>query len=163
VDTPVRCYPAAPGIPQPGTATAQVPYGVAVHRARVSSGSPYESRYGFSRAVRSGDRVLVAGTAPIWPDGSCDPDPAAQTARCLEIVAASLEEAGAALVQVVRTRMYVVDRGDGDAVGEAHAVVFGEIRPASTIVVVAGLMDPRWKVEIEAEAELGGSGSPGGG
>ena len=127
-----------------------------VDRSRVSSGSPYEARYGFSRALRAGDRVCIAGTAPIWPDGSCDPDPAAQAARCLEIVAAALEGAGATLQEVVRTRMYIIDRDDGDAVGEAHAGVFREIRPASTIVVVAGLIDPRWKVEIEADAELGG-------
>ena len=126
-----------------------------MERAVISSGSPYEPRFGFSRAVRVGDRVAVAGTAPIWPDGSCDPDPAAQTARCLEIVAAALEEAGAELSDVVRTRMYIVDRADADAVGAAHGTVFGEVRPASTMIVVAGLVDPRWKVEVEAEAQLG--------
>ncbi len=125
-------------------------------RQRIASGSPYEQTIGFSRAMRVGDRVLVSGTAPIWPDGSCDPDPAAQTARCLEIVGAALEEAGAELRDVVRTRMYVVDCADCDAVGEAHAVVFAGIRPASTIIVVAGLLDPRWKVEIEVDAEVGG-------
>lgn len=121
-------------------------------RTRVQGGSPYEARYGFSRAVRVGDRVLVAGTAPIWPDGSCDPDPAAQARRCLEIIVAALREAGAAPEHVVRTRMFITDPDDADAVGAAHGEVFGEVRPAATMVVVAALLDPRWKVEIEAEA-----------
>ena len=121
-------------------------------RRRISSGSPFEPTIGFSRAVRVGGRVLVSGTAPVWPDGSCDPDPEAQARRCLEIIGAALGEAGAELGQVVRTRMYLTDRGDVDAVSRAHGAVFGEVRPASTMVVVAGLIDPRWKVEIEAEA-----------
>jgi enamine deaminase RidA (YjgF/YER057c/UK114 family) len=121
-------------------------------RRRVASGSPYEEAIGFSRAVRVGDRVLVSGTAPVWPDGSCDPDPAAQARRCLEIVAAALEEAGAALVDVVRTRLFLVDAADAPAVSAAHGEAFGDVRPAATMVVVAGLLDPRWRVEIEAEA-----------
>src|SRR5579884_103964 len=123
-------------------------------RQRVSSGSPFEPRFGFSRAVRVGDRVLVAGTAPIWPDGSCDPDPEAQARRCLEIIVAALREAGAKPADVVRTRTYITDAKDADAVGRAHGAVFGEVRPASTMVVVAGLLDPRWKVEMEAEAVI---------
>ena len=123
-------------------------------RKRVSSGSPYEPTIGFSRAVRVGDRVLVAGTAPIWPDGSCDPDPGAQAERCLEIVGAALAEAGAAPEHVVRTRMFITDAAHADAVARAHGRVFTEVRPAATMVVVAGLLDPRWKVEIEAEAVL---------
>lgn len=123
---------------------------------RISSGSPYEQRYGFSRAVRSDGRVIVSGTAPIWPDGSCDPDPGAQARRCLEIIGEALREAGSDLEQVVRTRMFIVDAADSDAVGAAHGEVFGELRPAATMVVVAALLDPRWKVEIEAEAELRG-------
>ena len=118
----------------------------------MSSGSPYEPAVGFSRAVRVGDRVLVSGTAPVWPDGSCDPDPAAQARRCLEIVEAALREAGATTADVVRTRTYLVDRGDWETVGRVHGEVFGATRPASTMVVVAGLLDPRWRVEIEAEA-----------
>ncbi len=121
-------------------------------RQRVSSGSPYESTIGFSRAVRVGDRVLVAGTAPIWPDGSCDPDPEAQARRALAIIVDAWREAGARPEHVVRTRMYVTDAGDAAAVGCAHGAAFGAVRPASTMVVVAGLLDPRWKVEIEAEA-----------
>lgn len=121
-------------------------------RVNVSSGSPYEPMIGFSRAVRVGDRVLVAGTAPVWPDGSVDPDPQVQAARCLEIILGALAEAGASAADVVRTRMFLTDPADGDAVGKAHGAVFGEIRPAATMVIVAGLLDPRWKVEIEAEA-----------
>jgi enamine deaminase RidA (YjgF/YER057c/UK114 family) len=123
-------------------------------RVRVSSGSPYEPVAGFSRALRVGSRVLVAGTAPIWPDGSCDPDPEAQTARCLEIVLAALAEAGAGAEHVVRTRMFLVDPADWEAVGRAHGAVFAQVRPVSTMVVVAALLDPRWRVEIEAEAVL---------
>jgi enamine deaminase RidA (YjgF/YER057c/UK114 family) len=123
-------------------------------RRRVASGSPYEPLIGFSRALRVGGRVLVAGTAPVWPDGSCDPDPEVQAARCLEIILAALAEAGAGPEQVVRTRMYLVDPADWEAVGRAHGAVFAAVRPAATMVVVAGLLDPRWRVEIEAEAQL---------
>jgi enamine deaminase RidA (YjgF/YER057c/UK114 family) len=121
-------------------------------RQRVSSGSPFEQTIGFSRAVRIGDRVIVSGTAPIWPDGSCDADPEAQARRCLEIIVAALAEAGATPAQVVRTRIYLTDAAYADAGGRAHSAVFRGVRPASTMIVVAALLDPRWKVEIEAEA-----------
>jgi enamine deaminase RidA (YjgF/YER057c/UK114 family) len=121
-------------------------------RGRVSSGSPWEPVIGFSRAVRVGDRVVVAGTAPVWPDGSCEPDAAAQARRCLGIIAAALAEAGASVDDVVRTRVYLTDRDDVGAVASVHGEVFARARPAATIVVVAGLVDPRWRVEIEAEA-----------
>lgn len=121
---------------------------------RVSSGSPYESTIGFARAVRVGSRVVVSGTAPVWPDGSCPDDPAAQTERCIEIIGAALEELGATVRDVVRTRMFVTSRADADAIGAAHGRAFGAVRPAATMVVVAGLLDPRWRVEIEAEAVL---------
>ena len=124
-------------------------------RTNISSGSPYEPTIGFSRAVRVGHRVLVAGTAPVWPDGSCDADPGVQTRRCLEIILAALREAGAGPQHVVRTRMYMANGADWEAIGRAHGEVFGEVRPAATMVVVAGLLDPRWKVEIEAEALVG--------
>jgi len=127
---------------------------MASERRRISSGSPFEPKIGFSRAVRVGRRVLVSGTAPIWPDGSCDPDPEIQAHRCLEIIFAALGEAGAEPQQVVRTRMYLTSAEYADAVGRAHGKVFGGVRPAATMVVVAGLLDPRWKVEIEAEAEV---------
>lgn len=123
-----------------------------MERRRISSGSPYEGRIGFSRAVAVGGRVLVSGTAPVWPDGSCDPDPQAQARRCLEIIEAALVEAGSSLKHVVRTRIFLVDGADADAVGRAHGGVFGETRPAATMVVVRALLDDRWKVEIEAEA-----------
>ncbi len=126
-----------------------------MERRRVSSGSPYEPFIGFARAVRVGDRVLVSGTAPIWPDGSCDPDPAAQMSRCIEIIGTALAEAGATLADVVRTRTFLVDIADAEAVQQAHGEAFGEIRPASTMVVVRALLDPRWKVEVEAEAVVG--------
>ncbi|MGA8040579.1 MAG: RidA family protein [Acidimicrobiia bacterium] len=125
-------------------------------RTNVASGSPYEGSYGFSRAVRVGDRVVVAGTAPIWPDGTVDPDPGAQTARCLEIMLNALKEAGGTPDDVVRTRMFITDAAIADAVGEAHGAVFGGIRPAATMVVVAALLDPRWKVEMELEAVFTG-------
>jgi enamine deaminase RidA (YjgF/YER057c/UK114 family) len=98
--------------------------------------------------------VLLSGTAPIWPDGSVDPDPKAQARRCLEIALEALAEAGGGAEDVVRTRTYLVDSDDAGAVGEAHHEVFSGIRPASTMVVVGGLLDPRWKVEIELEAVL---------
>jgi enamine deaminase RidA (YjgF/YER057c/UK114 family) len=123
-------------------------------RRLISSGSPFEPVIGFSRAVRAGDRVLVSGTAPIWPDGSCDPSAFAQTRRCLEIIEAALVEAGAARGDVVRTRMFLTSRAAADEVGRAHGEFFAGIRPAATMVVVAGLLDPRWHVEIEAEALL---------
>jgi len=123
-------------------------------RRRISSGSPYEPVIGFSRAVRVGDRVVVAGTAPVWPDGSCDPDPDVQSDGCLEIILAALVEAGAGPEHVVRTRLYLTDAADWEAVGRAHGRVFSEIRPASTMVVVGALLDKRWKIEMEAEAVL---------
>jgi enamine deaminase RidA (YjgF/YER057c/UK114 family) len=95
----------------------------------------------------------VAGTAPIWPDGTVDPDPYRQARRCLEIIVTALTEAGSSAMQVVRTRTFLTDLHDWEAVGRAHGEVFSEIRPAATMLVVAGLLDPRWKVEIEAEAE----------
>jgi enamine deaminase RidA (YjgF/YER057c/UK114 family) len=128
---------------------------VADQRQRIKSGSPFEETVRFSRAVRVGDRVLVAGTAPIWPDGSCDPDPERQAQRCMEIIVTALEEAGARADQVTRTRMFITDAADADAVGRAHAEAFGDARPAASMVVVAGLLDPRWKVEVEAEAQIG--------
>jgi len=121
-------------------------------RHRVRSGSRFEATIGFSRAVRVGDRVLVSGTAPVFPDGSCPDDAALQARRCLAIIATALGEAGATLADVVRTRMYLTDPADADAVGRVHGEVFGRTRPASTMVVIGRLLEPRWRVEIEAEA-----------
>ena len=125
-------------------------------RTRVRSGSPYEATIGFSRAVRVGDRVVVSGTAPIWPDGGCPADAEVQARRCLEIALAAVAELGAGPADVVRTRMYIVDPADAEAVGRAHRAAVGGAAPAATMVVVAGLLDPRWKVEIEAEAVVAG-------
>jgi enamine deaminase RidA (YjgF/YER057c/UK114 family) len=91
----------------------------------------------------------------VWPDGSCDPDPAVQARRCFEIILAALSETGATAQDVVRTRMFITDVAHGDAVGAAHGEVFRQVRPAATMVVVSGLLDARWKVEIEAEAIVG--------
>jgi len=129
-----------------------------MERQRISSGSPFEPAIGFSRAIRAGERVLVSGTAPVWPDGSCDPDPEGQARRCLEIIATALAEARSSVDQVVRTRMFLTDASDAEAVGRAHAAVFAGVRPAATMVVVAALLDPRWRVEIEAEAVIPGPG-----
>ena len=121
-------------------------------RRRISTGSDRETRFGYSRAVRVGNRVLVSGTAPIWPDGSCDPDPGVQARRCLEIIVGAIREAGGGPQHVVRTRMFVTSADIEEAVGRAHGEVFGDAPPVSTMVVITGLLDPRWKVEIEAEA-----------
>jgi enamine deaminase RidA (YjgF/YER057c/UK114 family) len=123
-------------------------------RQRISSGSRYETTIGFSRALRVGRNVFVSGTAPIWPDGSCDPDPEVQARRCLEIILEALAQAGASASHVVRTRMFLTDPSYADAVSRAHGAVFGQIRPAATMVVIVGMLDPRWKVEIEAEAVM---------
>jgi len=123
-------------------------------RQRVSSGSPYEARIGFSRAIRVGRNIYVSGTAPIWPDGSCHHDPDIQARRCLEIILEALAEAGAAAKHVVRTRMFITDPSYAEAVSRAHGAVFGEVRPAATMVVIVGMLDRRWKVEIEAEAVM---------
>ena len=128
-------------------------------RQRIPSGSAYEPVIGFSRAVRVGDRVLVSGTGPIWPDGTVDPDPQVQAARCLAIILDALAAAGASAADVIRTRMFLVDEADWQAVGRAHGAVFGDIRPAATMVVVAALLDDRWRVEIEAEAVIDGAPS----
>jgi enamine deaminase RidA (YjgF/YER057c/UK114 family) len=123
-----------------------------VTRPRVSSGSPFEPTIGFSRAVRVDDRVLVSGTAPVFPDGSCPGDIVLQARRCFTIIEEALAEVGAALSDVVRTRMFLVDPAHADAVGAVHGETFNDTRPAATMVAVSALLDPRWKVEIEAEA-----------
>ena len=126
-----------------------------VKRRAISSGSPYEPVVGYSRAVVAGRRVYVSGTAPIMPDGADPPaDSYGQARRCLEIIVSALEEAGASAEHVVRTRMFITPQADFDEIGRAHAEVFGGVRPATAAVVVHGLLDPRWLVEIEADAVL---------
>jgi enamine deaminase RidA (YjgF/YER057c/UK114 family) len=127
-----------------------------MQRRLVSSGAPWERTYGYSRAVVAGANVYVAGTAPVMPDGA-DPPPDAygQARRCLEIIVDALAEAGARPEDVVRTRVYLVRPEDYDDAYRAHAEVFADVRPATAGLVVAGLLDHRWLVEIEADAVLG--------
>jgi enamine deaminase RidA (YjgF/YER057c/UK114 family) len=123
-------------------------------RKLVSSGSPYEPKLGISRAVRAGAIVTVSGTAPLGPDGRTvgRGDPAAQARRCLEIIAGALEQAGASLRHVVRTRILLTRIDDWQAVGAVHGEFFRDIRPANTVVQVSRFIDPDWLVEIEADA-----------
>ncbi|WP_084285618.1 ACT domain-containing protein [Solirubrobacter soli] len=123
-------------------------------RQLISSGSPYEPVIGFSRAVRAGGRVLVSGTAPVMPDGSCPESTADQARRCWEIVLAALAEAGASAADVVRTRTLLTPAADPEGAMAAHGEIFGDVRPASSMIVVHALLDPRWTVEVEAEAQL---------
>jgi enamine deaminase RidA (YjgF/YER057c/UK114 family) len=126
-----------------------------VERKRVASGSPYEPVIGFSRAIVAGHHVSVAATAPIMSDGGEPPaDAHGQARRCLEIIVAALAEAGASAADVVRTRCYLVAAEDWQEVGRAHGEVFGDVRPANAMIVVTGFVDPRWRVEIEADAVL---------
>ena len=120
-------------------------------RQNIGGSSPYEPVIGFSRAVRVGGSVHVSGTAPVGADGD---DVERQAERCFELIGAALSQAGSSLEQVYRTRMYLTHAGDWEAVGRVHGRHFAEVRPAATMVVVAGLLDPRWRVEIEAEAYI---------
>ena len=123
-------------------------------RKLISSGSAYEAKVGFSRAVRAGAIVSVAGTAPLGADGRTvgRDDPAAQARRCLEIIATSLEGAGASLHHVVRTRVLLTRIEDWPLVAAVHGEYFGSIRPACTVMEVSSLIDRDWLVEIEADA-----------
>jgi enamine deaminase RidA (YjgF/YER057c/UK114 family) len=122
-------------------------------RKLISSGSPYEPVIGLSRAVVEGHHVAVAGTAPIMADGSAPPtDAYGQARRCLEIVLTALREAGCGPEHVVRTRVFFTRHRDWQEIGRAHGEVFADVRPANTMVVVTGFVDPRWLVEIEADA-----------
>ena len=125
-----------------------------MERRLVTGHSPYEAVAGFSRAVVAGDRVHVSGTAPIPADGSATPTSAYdQATLCLQIIGEALERAGSGLEHVVRTNLFITDRQHWPEVSRAHGEVFGQIRPAATCVVTA-LLDPTWKVEIEAEASV---------
>ena len=120
-------------------------------RQIVPAVSPMAASVGYSRAVRDGRHVFVAGTAPIGVDTQ---DPYLQAKRCLEIIAGALAEVGAGPEHVVRTRVYLVHPEDWQEVGRAHGEMFGDVLPASAMIVIAGLLDPSWRVEIEAEALL---------
>ena len=123
---------------------------------RTASASPYEATFGFSRAVRVGNRVLISGTAPVEADGSSTSgDAAAQTRRCFAIIVKAIAELGGSAADIVRTRMFITDAADADAVGAVHGELFRDIRPTATMVVVAALLRPEWRIEIEAEALVG--------
>jgi len=125
-------------------------------RVRVHSGSPYEERYGFSRGIRVGNRIEIAGTAPIpLPGEQVAPTAYEQMRRCGQIAIAALRDLGASAGEVVRTVMYLTDVADADEVGKAHGELFGEAAPAATMVVVGGLLDPEWRVELEVTAVAG--------
>jgi len=122
-------------------------------RRVVPAVSPWASAVGYSRAVRVGDQIHVSGTAAVMPDGAPPPpDAYGQARRCMEIIVAALAELGARPEHVVRTRVYVTSADDWEEIGRAHGEVFSEIRPASAMLVITGLLDPRFLVEIEADA-----------
>ena len=129
-----------------------------MERRNISSGSAWEPKIGYSRAVVVGNRVIVSGTAPVAEGGgtAAPGDPYGQTKRCLEIILKALESAGASSKDVVRTRMFVTDISRWEEYGRAHGEVFGDIRPATTMVGVAALIEPDMMVEVEAEAIIGG-------
>jgi len=123
-------------------------------RQHISSGSPYEAKLGIARAVRIGNVIAVAGTAPIGEDGKtvAPGDAAAQAQRCLDIVRTALEGLGVDLWQVIRTRILLTNIADWERVGLVHGTFFGKIRPVTTVMQVTRFIDPEWLVEIEADA-----------
>ncbi len=124
-------------------------------REHAFTGSPYEAQFGFARAVRVGNRIIVAGTGPVEDDGSSTQgDAAAQAERCFTLILRALEQLGGSAKNVVRTRMFLTDPVDQDAVGAVHARFFGKASPAATMAGVAWLCRPEWRVEIEAEAVI---------
>jgi enamine deaminase RidA (YjgF/YER057c/UK114 family) len=127
-------------------------------RQNFPGSSPYEPVIGFSRAVRVGDLICVSGTGPVGAD---EADAAAQTRRIFEIAGEVLARAGATWSDVVRTRMYLTDAADWETVGRVHGEFFSAIRPAATMVVVAALLHPKWRVEIEFDAVVKGDAADG--
>lgn len=127
-----------------------------MERTRTRTGSPYEETIGFSRAIRAGERILVSGTAPVEADGSSTQgDAEAQAERCLDIIVGAVRALGGQRTDIIRTRIFITDVADADAVGRAHGRRFADVRPAATMVVVSALLRPEWRVEIEAEALVG--------
>jgi enamine deaminase RidA (YjgF/YER057c/UK114 family) len=122
-----------------------------MERRSIPAVSPFAATVGYSRAIRAGQHIYVSGTAPIGCDS---PDPYEQAKHCLEIIVSALGELGATPEHVVRTRVFITDPADWEAVGRAHGDVFGDVRPASAMLVITGLLNPAWKVEIEADALL---------
>lgn len=122
-----------------------------ISRQNVAGSSPYEPVIGFSRAVRVGSTVYVSGTGPV---GAEDCDPAAQMERCLTLIAAALKQAGSSIEHVVRTRVYLTKVEDWEEIGRIHGKFFSIVRPAATMIVAASLLDPAWRVEVEAEAVI---------
>jgi enamine deaminase RidA (YjgF/YER057c/UK114 family) len=120
-------------------------------RKNIPGTSPFEPIIGFSRAVRIGNHVYVSGTGPVGAD---EADVAGQTDQCLTIIATALKEAGSSIEHVYRTRMYLTRAEDWETVGRTHGKYFGNIRPAATMVVVAALLNPSWRIEIEADAYI---------
>jgi len=126
-----------------------------MERQRITSGGAYEAVFGYCRAVRLGKQVFVAGTAPAMPDGADPPgDSYGQAMRCFEIIGAALAEAGGGFAHVVRTRMYLTPAADFEQCGRAHGEIFHDVRPVNTTVIIAGLIDPRWHLEIDVDAIL---------
>jgi enamine deaminase RidA (YjgF/YER057c/UK114 family) len=124
-------------------------------RQRASSGSPFEATIGFSRAIRVGDRILVSGTAPVEDDGTSTPGGAdAQAERCFVLIERAIATLGGTMADVVRTRMFLTDADDAIAIGNVHGRWMQDARPAATMAVVAALLRPEWRIEIEAEAML---------
>ncbi len=126
-------------------------------RINIQSGAPWEEQVGYCRAVVAGPHISVSGTAPVGDNGEVvgEGDAYLQARRCIEIIAEALREAGAGLEHVVRTRMFVTDIAQWPAIGRAHQEAFGDVRPATSMVEVTGLIDPAMLVEIEADAFLG--------
>lgn len=124
-------------------------------RTRIPPLSPFEEQAGFTRALRIGNRIVVSGTIGIEADGAVDPNAGAQADRCFALIRQCVEQLGGAMDDVVRVRMFVIDIGDADAVTAAFTRALGHVRPTGTLVAIAALYQPSWKVEIEAEAVVG--------
>jgi enamine deaminase RidA (YjgF/YER057c/UK114 family) len=127
-------------------------------RTRIPPLSPFEEQAGFTRALRTGNRIVVSGTIGVEPDGSVSPKAGAQADRCFALIGQYLEELGGAMADVLRARMFVTDIADADAVTAAFTRALGHVRPTATLVAIAALYRPEWKVEIEAEAVVGDEG-----